>query len=324
LHSLATEEFAVDARTGKKSAALEKSTRILLPQFSSVHPGASSMRLNLQPVAEFNAGLAAKLLAGRSRKSRIKGVRKSPSFSHSGCDISIGSSSFLHWESEMVIPYTCGQQIFLDSPGASERCRPKCAELPESDAIRLAQRGDAGAFERIYQLHCRRVYALCLRMAGNPTEAEDLTQEAFLTVLRKIRTFRGESAFSTWLHRITVNLVLMRFRRKTPLESSPEKRIEPESDRGGPHEKFGGLDCQLAGSIDRMNLERAIERLSPPHKLVVELHDIQGYRHKEIAQIMDWSIGNSKAQLHRARRRLRELLQESFYLGWGAPCGQNR
>lgn len=224
----------------------------------------------------------------------------------------------------MVGSYVCERQTFLESPGVSKCSQPQWADLPESDAIRQAQRGDASAFERIYRLHSRRVYALCLRMAGNPTEAEDLTQEAFLTVLRKIRTFRGESAFSTWLHRITVNLVLMRFRKKTPLESLSEKSVEPDGDRSEPREKLGGPDVQLAGSIDRVNLERAIERLSPHHKLVVELHDIQGYKHKEIAKIMDWSIGNSKAQLHRARRRLRELLQESFSLGWGAPCGQPR
>ena len=219
----------------------------------------------------------------------------------------------MHWESKMVACGTGGQQTFL------ERSRPECPELSESEAIRRAQGGDADAFERIYKQHCRRVYALCLRMAGNRSEAEDLTQDAFLMVLRKIRTFRGESAFSTWLHRITVNLVLMRFRKKSPLESSPEKTNEPDRDGGGPREKFGGPDLQLAGSVDRVNLERAIERLSPCHKLVVELHDIQGYKHREIAQIMDCSIGNSKAQLHRARRRLRELLQESLHLGWVAP-----
>jgi len=153
----------------------------------------------------------------------------------------------------MITSYACEQQGFLDSPGVSRRSRPEWANLPESDAIRRAQCGDAGAFERIYHLHCRRVYALCLRMAGNPTEAEDLTQEAFLTVLRKIRTFRGESAFSTWLHRITVNLVLMRFRRKTPLKSSPEKSVEPDGDSGGLPEKFSRPDFQLAGSIDRVN-----------------------------------------------------------------------
>ncbi len=192
----------------------------------------------------------------------------------------------------MVACGTGGQQTFL------ERSRPECPELSESEAIRRAQGGDADAFERIYKQHCRRVYALCLRMAGNRSEAEDLTQDAFLMVLRKI---------------------LMRFRKKSPLESSPEKTNEPDRDGGGPREKFGGPDLQLAGSVDRVNLERAIERLSPCHKLVVELHDIQGYKHREIAQIMDCSIGNSKAQLHRARRRLRELLQESLHLGWVAP-----
>jgi len=225
----------------------------------------------------------------------------------------------MHWESKMVACGIGGQQTFLERENVTERSRPECPELSESEAIRRAQRGDADAFERIYQQHCRRVYALCLRMAGNPSEAEDLTQDAFLTVLRKIRTFRGESAFSTWLHRVTVNLVLMRFRKKSPLESSPEETNEPDCDGGGPREKFGGPDLQLAGSVDRVNLERAIERLSPCHKLVVELHDIQGYKHREIAQIMDWSIGNSKAQLHRARRRLRELLQENLHLEWVTP-----
>ena len=111
--------------------------------------------------------------------------------------------------------------------------------------MRRAQRGDADGFEHIYQSNCRRVYALCLRMVGNPAEAEDLTQEAFLTVLRKIRTFRGESAFSTWLHRIVVNLVLMRVRRKTLPKISRE--IPDESDRGAPSEELGGPDLHLAG-----------------------------------------------------------------------------
>jgi RNA polymerase sigma-70 factor, ECF subfamily len=201
-----------------------------------------------------------------------------------------------------------------------ERPTPEGAELSESEAITRAQRGDAGAFERIYKLHSRRVYALCLRMAGNPAEAEDLTQDAFLTVLRKIQTFRGESAFSTWLHRITVNLVLMRLRKKTPLESPLEKSDDPDGHHRGSREELGAPDLQLAGSINRVNLERAIDQLTPCHKLVVELHDIQGYKHREIAQIMDWSTGNSKAQLHRARRRLRELLLESLHLRWVTPA----
>jgi len=217
----------------------------------------------------------------------------------------------------MIRSHAGEQQLFLEQTSAPELSRPERAHLSESEAIRRAQRGDADGFEHIYQSNCRRVYALCLRMVGNPAEAEDLTQEAFLTVLRKIRTFRGESAFSTWLHRIVVNLVLMRVRRKTLPKISRE--IPDESDRGAPSEELGGPDLHLAGSIDRIHLERAIEQLAPCHKVVVELHDVQGYKHKEIAQIMDWSVGNSKAHLHRARRRLRELLLKRVYLIWAPP-----
>ena len=222
----------------------------------------------------------------------------------------------------MIGPSTTAETLW-EQANVSDHSRPELPELSESETIRRAQRGDSDAFERIYHAHCRRIYALCLRMAGNSAEAEDLTQEAFLTVLRKIQTFRGDSAFSTWLHRIAVNLVLMRFRKKSLPETSPENIDESCGNRSGRREELGAPDLQLAGSIDRVNLERAIRQLTPCHKLVVELHDIQGYKHKEIAQIMDWSIGNSKAQLHRARRRLRELLQESLHLEWAAPHAYN-
>ena len=89
-----------------------------------------------------------------------------------------------------------------------------------SDVIQLAQRGDVGAFELIYRLHCRRVYTLCLRMVKDPGEAEDLTQEAFMQLFRKIHTFRGEAAFSSWLHRLTANIVLMRLRKRKPISTS--------------------------------------------------------------------------------------------------------
>jgi RNA polymerase sigma-70 factor (ECF subfamily) len=184
--------------------------------------------------------------------------------------------------------------------------------LPEAEAIRLAQQGDTAAFERIYQLHSRRVYSLCLRMVGNAAEAEDLTQEAFLQLFRKIHTFRGESAFSTWLHRLAVNVVLMRLRKKTLAETSLEETTEPDEETGGPRKDVGGPDLLLTGSIDRVNLERAIEQLPPGYRMVFVLHDIQGYEHNEIAEIMDCSIGNSKSQLHKARTRLRELLHETL------------
>lgn len=183
--------------------------------------------------------------------------------------------------------------------------------MPEAEAIRLAQQGDAGAFERLYQLHNRRVYSLCLRMVSNTAEAEDLTQEAFLQLFRKIATFRGESAFSTWLHRLSVNVVLMKLRRKSGTETSLEQVTEPDEDSGTPRRDFGGPDIRLSGSIDRVNLQRAVDQLPPGYKAVFVLHDVQGYEHNEIAEIMGCSIGNSKSQLHKARMRLRGLLHEA-------------
>jgi RNA polymerase sigma-70 factor, ECF subfamily len=184
-------------------------------------------------------------------------------------------------------------------------------ELTEAEAIGRAQRGDPAAFERIYQLHKRRVYSLCLRMVSNTTEAEDLTQEAFLQLFRKIATFRGESAFSTWLHRLSVNVVLMRLRKKTPPQTSLEEVTQPDEDGNGPRRDFGAVDLRLSGSIDRLNLQRAIDELPQGYKSVFVLHDIQGYEHNEIAELMGCSIGNSKSQLHKARMRLRELLHET-------------
>jgi len=184
--------------------------------------------------------------------------------------------------------------------------------LTEAEAIRLAQQGDAVAFEFLYGLHSRRVYALCLRMVGNPTDAEDLAQEAFLQLFRKIGTFRGESAFSTWLHRMTVNVVLMRLRKKSLPAASLEETTEPDEETGGPRKDVGAPDLRLSGAIDRVNLERCIEKLPPGYRNVFVLHDVQGYEHNEIAKLMECSVGNSKSQLHKARTRLRELLQEEM------------
>ena len=189
--------------------------------------------------------------------------------------------------------------------------RNQTGEWTEADAIRLAQEGNAEAFEFIYRMHSRRVYALCLRMVGNTAEAEDLAQEAFLQLFRKIQTFRGESAFSTWLHRLSVNVVLMKLRKKSLPETSLEEMTEPDEESAGPRKDVGSLDPTLVGSIDRLNLERAVDQLPPGYKQVFVLHDVQGYEHNEIAKMMDCSIGNSKSQLHKARLRLRELLQEA-------------
>jgi RNA polymerase sigma-70 factor (ECF subfamily) len=194
------------------------------------------------------------------------------------------------------------------APRPSGPVKPESATL--NQAIRLAQLGDAAAFETIYQLHSRRVYALCLRMAGDPGEAEDLTQEAFLQLFRKIHTFRGESAFSSWLHRLTANIVLMRFRKKRPVQVSLDEMTSPDGEKERPVFEIGGPDLRLAGVFDRVNLHTAIERLPEGYRSMFLLHDVQGYEHKEIAQMLGCSIGNSKSQLHKARKRLRELLNK--------------
>src|SRR6201994_3714673 len=178
----------------------------------------------------------------------------------------------------------------------------------EAEAIAKAQAGDATSFEILYSLHKRRVYSLCLRMLGNVAEAEDLTQEAFLQLYRKIGTFRGDSAFSTWLHRLSVNVVLMHLRKKGLPEVSLEETMEPQQE-DGPKKDVGTRDNVLAGSIDRVNLERAVESLPPGYRIIFVLHDVEGYEHNEIAEMMGCSIGNSKSQLHKARMKLRDLLK---------------
>jgi len=149
-----------------------------------------------------------------------------------------------------------------------------------------------------------------LRMVGNPAEAEDLTQEAFLQLFRKIHTFRGDAAFSTWLHRLSVNVVLMRLRKKTLPQTSLDEPADADDESSGPKRDVGAEDPLIEGSLDRVRLERALVELPPGYRMVFLLHDVQGYEHNEIAKIMDCSIGNSKSQLHKARTRLREILQD--------------
>ena len=177
----------------------------------------------------------------------------------------------------------------------------------EAELIERAKQGDAQAFQALYDKHKRRVYSLCLRMTANTAEAEDLTQEAFLQLYRKIGTFRGESAFSTWLHRLSVNVVLMQLRKKTLPVVSLEETTEGEEDT--PKKDFGAEDLALAGSIDRLQLQKAVDDLPPGYRMIFVLHDIEGYEHNEIATIVGCSIGNSKSQLHKARMKLRDLLK---------------
>ena len=173
--------------------------------------------------------------------------------------------------------------------------------------FQLAQQaavGDTVAFEELFRRHHRRVYALCLRMTNQPTEAEDLAQETFIQLFRKIGSFRGESAFTTWLHRLTVNQVLMHWRKKSvKLEQTAEDEESlPESvapGRANPH---------AMPIVDRIALEKAIAQLPPGYRLTFVLHDVEGYEHEEIARMMGCSVGTSKSQLHKARHKLRGLL----------------
>jgi RNA polymerase sigma-70 factor (ECF subfamily) len=146
-------------------------------------------------------------------------------------------------------------------------------------------------------------------MVGNEAEAEDLTQEVFLQLFRKMDSFRGESAFSTWLYRVAVNVVLMRLRRKSLTTSSLEEVTEWKEGTLSLHQVLGAPDGALTTAIDRLNLERAVAQMPPGYKQVFLLHYVEGYGHREIARILGLSIGTSKSQLYKARVRLRQLLR---------------
>jgi RNA polymerase sigma-70 factor (ECF subfamily) len=185
--------------------------------------------------------------------------------------------------------------------------QPDNASLHE--AIRLAQQGDGSAFELLYRLHRKRVYTLCLRMVRVASEAEELTQEVFLLVFRKIHTFRGESAFSTWLHRLTANLVLMHLRKKRLISIPFEDMNATDEEADGARFELPAVDLRLAGLFDRLDLQIAMNRLPDGCKTVFLLHDVLGYQHNEIAKLLGFSTGASKSQLHKARMRLRGYLR---------------
>ncbi len=178
------------------------------------------------------------------------------------------------------------------------------AEPGDYELAQRAAAGDMAAFEDLYRRHFRRVYALCLRMLGNPEEAEDLTQETFTHLYNKIGSFRGESAFTTWLHRLTVNQVLMHFRRR---KSRPEFTTEEGET---PIQIVRGTENPNAMPVvDRIILENAITKLPPGYRTVFVLHDVEGHEHGEIARMLGISEGTSKSQLHKARLKLRELIK---------------
>ena len=174
---------------------------------------------------------------------------------------------------------------------------------PDIALCRMAAAGNIAAFEVIYERYHRRTYSLCLRMTSSQTEAEDLTQEVFIQLFRKIGSFRGDSAFSTWLHRLTVNQVLMHFRRRSV------KNERTSEDGEMPEQTVrGSADPSKMQVVDRIALKDAIGELPNGYRNVFVLHDVEGFEHDEVARIMGISIGTSKSQLHKARLKLRGLL----------------
>ena len=177
----------------------------------------------------------------------------------------------------------------------------------QADAVARAQTGDHEAFAELYEKHKRRVFGICMRMVRDHGLAEDLTQEAFLQLHRGITSFRGDSAFTTWLHRLTVNIVLMHLRKRALAVVSLDHLMEnvPEERAG---RSFGARDLMQAGVADRLDIERAIDGMAPGYRSIFLLHDIEGYDHGEIASKLKCTRGNTKSQLHKARRTLRLAL----------------
>jgi RNA polymerase sigma-70 factor (ECF subfamily) len=177
---------------------------------------------------------------------------------------------------------------------------------PNSDlALAVAAgKGDMTAFEKLYERHNRRVYSLCLRMTQNAAEAEDLAQEAFIQLFRKIGSFRGDSAFTTWLHRLTVNQCLMHFRKRSvKLERTTEEGETPVQIVSGTE------NPNSMPVMDRIALDNALTQLPPGYRTVFLLHDVEGHEHEEIAKMLGVAVGTSKSQLHKARMKLRKILK---------------
>jgi len=182
----------------------------------------------------------------------------------------------------------------------AENLNPDASDL---ELCRFAASGDLAAFELIYQRYNRRTYSLTLRMTGSQTEAEDLTQEVFIQLFRKVGSFRGDSAFSTWLHRLTVNQVLMHFRRRSyKNEKTSEDGEMPEQT------VHGTANPNRMPVVDRIALKKAISELPNGYRNVFLLHDVEGFEHEEVARHLGISVGTSKSQLHKARLKLRTLL----------------
>ena len=183
---------------------------------------------------------------------------------------------------------------------------PTAQRKADADLVQRAREGDETAFATLFNAHKAKIYSLCLRMTSNTAEAEDLTQDAFLQVFRKLATFRGDSALSTWLYRVAVNTVLMHFRKKGLRQVSLDEPANKET--GAPKREHGRVDGRLSTSVDRIALTRAMKELPAGYRQIFLLHEVKGYEHHEIARLLRCSVGNSKSQLHKAKMRMRELL----------------
>jgi len=178
------------------------------------------------------------------------------------------------------------------------------------DLVKRAQQGDPDAFASLFHAHKGKIYSICLRMTNNTAEAEDLTQDAFMQVFRKLSTFRGDAALSTWLYRIAVNTVFMHFRKKTRRHISLDEAYNQDAAHSLRRE-YGRKDSCLYGCVYRIALTRAIRDLPDGYRMIFLLHEVGGYEHQEIADLLNCSVGNSKSQLHKAKRRIREFLGDS-------------
>ena len=191
----------------------------------------------------------------------------------------------------------------------------------QSNSVALAQSGDQDAFTDLYVQNKKHVFSICIRMVRDFSLAEDLTQETFLQVHRKLSSFRGDSVFSTWLHRLAVNTVLMHLRKRVLSVVSLDQLManfpEQRAGRG-----FGTRDLTQAGAVDRLAIDRAVATLAPGYRSIFLLHDVQGFDHNEIASMLKCTCGNTKSQLHKARRMLRGALTAKVGSGGGGSAGQ--
>jgi RNA polymerase sigma-70 factor (ECF subfamily) len=208
-----------------------------------------------------------------------------------------------------MVTSTLPISLFDSSPIPALWCQPPTSptQFHSEDVLVRAQAGNHDAFSQLYLLHKKRVFGICMRMVRDLSVAEDLTQETFLQLHRKLTSFRGESLFTTWLHRMTVNIVLMRKRKRVlPVGSLDQLMSTVPEDYVG--RDFGACDLTQIGVVDRVTIQRAVDTLPTGYRKVFILHDVDGLQHHEIASMEGCSVGNSKSQLYKARRALRAAL----------------